>query len=381
VSFRDRYGRYLTIRGRTALPAAIAVGCLALVGAQGPVALTQGVPAAQAAPARSAEATPVLLLPHPLLTVGPVYAAHMHNRPPATSRVLRLPRDLHVVASSIPRPVLAAYVNAARLTDRADQQCQLRWQILAGIGFIESDNARSGGSASPHWDGIANPPILGPLLDGGSGFARLPDTDHGRLDGSARWDRAVGPMQFLPSTWAVYGVDADGDGVANPEDINDSTLAAAHYLCAAASGLSQPQNLIRAVHAYNHSFAYVRAVFTAAASYMSVNPAKLGIGQIPKPKPRLLRISLAVSTPPAGPRPGGKPRPHRSSSPSASPSPTSKPTRRPTPTPLPRPTPTVSSPTPTTSPSPSPTSPVRTPLHSPSPSPSHSTSSAGGSPF
>jgi hypothetical protein len=284
--------------------------------------------------------------------------------------VLRLPPNLHVTTSSIPRAVLAAYVNAARLTSRSDPQCELRWQVIAGIGFIESDNARSGGSANPHWDGIAKPPILGPLLDGQGGFPALSDTDHGALDGSARWDRAVGPMQFLPSTWAVYGVDADGDGAANPEDINDSTLAAAHYLCAAATGLNQPKNLIRAVYAYNHSYAYVRAVLTATASYMSINPAKLGIGQVPKPKHRRVQISLAVGTPPPPPpTKSARRHPRRSSSPS----PTSKPTHRPIP--KPRPTPIFSPPSP--SPSPTPTSPVRTPFRPPSPSPSPS---GGGSP-
>ena len=377
VFFRDRYGRYLTTSGRFALPAGIAVGCLALVGAQGPVPLSHAAPAAQAAPApppATADA-PAAPLPHPLLTVSPVSLAHRHERPPASAPVLRLPTDLHVTTTSIPRPVLAAYVNAARQTDRTDPRCELRWQVIAGIGFIESDHARSGGSADPHWDGIAKPPILGPLLDGQGGFAAIPDTDHGALDGSARWDRAVGPMQFLPSTWAVYAVDADGDGEANPEDINDSTLAAAHYLCAAASGLGTPQNLIRAVYAYNHSYDYVRAVLTATASYMSINPAKLGINKLPKPRP--VRISLTVSAPPPPP-PGSAPAHHRrasSSSPSASASPTPKPKPRPRPTP--RPTVTLSPPSSSSpSPSPSPTSPVRTPLRSPAPSPSPSPSSS-----
>ena len=57
------------------------------------------------------------------------------------------------------------------------------------------------------------------------------DTDAGQFDNDAAYDRAVGPMQFIPSTWSVVGVDADGDGERNPQDIDDAALATAVYLC------------------------------------------------------------------------------------------------------------------------------------------------------
>ncbi len=104
--------------------------------------------------------------------------------------------------------------------------------MLAGIGFIESGHAHSGGSHNPNWSGIADPPIYGPLLDGQNGIALITDSDQGALDGNATYDRAVGPMQFLPSTWREYEVGASGHSAPNPQNIDDATLSAARYLCA-----------------------------------------------------------------------------------------------------------------------------------------------------
>lgn len=199
------------------------------------------------------------------------------HQPPATAPVRRLPSDLNVSARSIPRVVLAAYVNAAKLADRQHPGCGLRWQVVAAIGYIESDNARSGGSYAPGWDGVAKPPILGPVLDGTHGFGAIADTDGGRLDGNTRWDRAVGPMQFIPSTWQRYAADGNHDGIRNPEQIDDATLAAGDYLCTAGGDLMQPESLLAAVLSYNHSKPYAKAVLTVAASYLGVTLDQLGI--------------------------------------------------------------------------------------------------------
>ena len=90
------------------------------------------------------------------------------------------------------------------------------------------------------------------------------ETDHGRVKAVSSAG-AEGPMQFLPSTWAIYGVDGDGDGKADIFDQADAVYSAARYLCA--SGGGQPDTLYDAIFAYNHSDYYVRTVLSLAAQY------------------------------------------------------------------------------------------------------------------
>jgi membrane-bound lytic murein transglycosylase B len=97
--------------------------------------------------------------------------------------------------------------------------------------------------------------------------ATLRDSDGGRLDGDRVNDRAVGPMQFVPSTWAAWRADGDGDGVADPQDLDDAALAAARYLCSAGNDLAGVAGWTRAVLVYNDSMDYVRAVNQAAVRY------------------------------------------------------------------------------------------------------------------
>jgi membrane-bound lytic murein transglycosylase B len=144
--------------------------------------------------------------------------------------------------------------------------CNLRWTTLAGIGLAESDHGQ-GERATLGSDGRALPPIIGAPLDGTNGTKRIPDTDQGRLDGDRVWDRAIGPMQFLPSTWVKYAVDADGDGISDPNDIDDSALAAANYLCASGRDLGTGAGWWAAVLAYNDVQAYAQKVFNAANDY------------------------------------------------------------------------------------------------------------------
>ncbi|MGO3885493.1 MAG: lytic transglycosylase domain-containing protein, partial [Mycetocola sp.] len=115
-------------------------------------------------------------------------------------------------------------------------------------------------------DGVTRPSIIGVALDG-SQTRTIRDTDGGRLDGDTEWDRAVGPMQFIPQSWEDFGEDGSGDGVADPQNIDDASLSAAHYLCEAGGDLSQVSNWITAVAAYNDASDYNANVVAAADHY------------------------------------------------------------------------------------------------------------------
>ncbi|MGB7796043.1 MAG: lytic murein transglycosylase [Pseudonocardiaceae bacterium] len=166
----------------------------------------------------------------------------------------------------IPGAVLDAYQFAQRSLAALRPGCHLPWSVLAGIGRIESNHASDG-----RVDAFGNTlgPILGPRLDGSPGMAAIPDTDHGQLDGDTVWDRAVGPMQFIPASWRAYGVDGNGDGVANPNNIYDATVTTGLYLCAGGADLADPAQLQAAVFRYNHSADYVNVVLQWAQAYLT----------------------------------------------------------------------------------------------------------------
>lgn len=159
-------------------------------------------------------------------------------------------------AAALPAGVFAAYRRAQELLSREAPGCRLRWQLLAAIGQVESGQARGGRVAS---DGTTVTPILGPRLDGVA-YALIRDTDGGAHDADTTYDRAVGPMQFIPSTWARWGADGNGDGRRDPNNVFDAALAAGRYLCAGGRDLSVPAELDRAILGYNRSAAYLRTV-------------------------------------------------------------------------------------------------------------------------
>lgn len=206
--------------------------------------------------------------------------------------------------------------------------CSVDWALLAGISAIESNHGRIGG-ASVARSGQVSTAILGPLLDGGAterereeadptddqvttavdaveaarlivraalersvwglfgrvnevargqraleqavdggnGFAVVVDSDGGRLDGNDRWDRAVGPMQFLPETWSKWATDGNGDGASDPHNLYDAAATAARFLCdlSATRGPS-PSTFVLG---YNDSTSYVRSVLSTAARLRS----------------------------------------------------------------------------------------------------------------
>ena len=177
--------------------------------------------------------------------------------------------------SAVPATAEAAYRRAAAVMTQVDTGCGLTWTLLAAIGEIESDHGRHGG-ATLGADGVSTPVIRGVALDGRGRVSKVRDTDAGAIDGDRRWDRAVGPMQFLPSTWRTVGVDADGDGVRSADDIDDAAMGAAVYLCADKADLTTRPGMRSAVYRYNHSRSYVDDVLRIEASYAaddSVVPA------------------------------------------------------------------------------------------------------------
>jgi membrane-bound lytic murein transglycosylase B len=165
-------------------------------------------------------------------------------------------------ALGIPTVALAAYRNAEAKMAVADPGCGVSWNLLAGIGRIESGHA-GGGAVDAR--GTAVSPIYGPALDG-----TLPGNEviiQSSAGNRVTYARAMGPMQFLPGTWARYAADGDGDGVADPQNLFDSTLAAARYLCSGGLNLRDPAGVMGAILRYNNSVPYAQNVLGWAAAY------------------------------------------------------------------------------------------------------------------
>ncbi|MET8445756.1 lytic transglycosylase domain-containing protein [Streptomyces sp. NPDC005209] len=177
---------------------------------------------------------------------------------PSPSSTIGTPVARGEIEAGIPATVLDAYKRAASELRGAKPGCNLPWQLLAAIGKVESGQARGGNVDA---NGTTLSPILGPQLDG-NGFALIQDTDHGRYDGNSEYDQAVGPMQFIPSTWAWAGRDGNGDGVKDPNNVYDAALAAGHYLCRNGWDLSAQDNLHSAILSYNNSQDYLNTVLS-----------------------------------------------------------------------------------------------------------------------
>jgi membrane-bound lytic murein transglycosylase B len=166
----------------------------------------------------------------------------------------------------VPARALIAYGNAELAMRSAQPGCRLSWATLAGIGRIESNHGRYGG-AILGTDGRPSKPIIGVPLDGSPGVRTIADTDGGRFDGDAARDRAVGPMQFIPGTWARYAADGNGDGLGDPQQIDDAALAAARYLCVNNRDMAGAQGWWAGIMSYNNSVEYGQKVFGLADGY------------------------------------------------------------------------------------------------------------------
>jgi cell wall-associated NlpC family hydrolase len=131
-------------------------------------------------------------------------------------------------ARGYPAVYLALYLDAA-------QTCRgLPWGVLAGIGTVESDNGRSDA----------------PGVHAGANFAG-----------------AEGPMQFEPTTFSEYAVDADPGAPLSVYVPADAVYTAAAMLCASGAASGIRAGISQAVFAYNHLWAYVARVLAWAARY------------------------------------------------------------------------------------------------------------------
>ncbi|MFD4422042.1 lytic transglycosylase domain-containing protein [Agromyces sp. NPDC058484] len=169
-------------------------------------------------------------------------------------------------ATGIPERALSAYAFAHVSIAEEQPECGLDWTTIAAIGEIESDHGSHDGAVLDE-NGNSRPAIIGRALDG-DGVAKIADTDDGLLDGDVTWDRAVGPMQFIPSTWAEWASDANDDGIADPNQIDDAAQTTALYLCASGP-MTSPEGWRAAVYSYNHDNDYVDDVAAVANEFAS----------------------------------------------------------------------------------------------------------------
>ncbi|HET6734212.1 lytic transglycosylase domain-containing protein [Mycobacterium sp.] len=174
-------------------------------------------------------------------------------------------------ALGMPVEALEAYAYAARVAEVENPDCHLEWTTLAGIGQVESHHGTyRGAKIAPNGD--ITPPIRGVRLDGTNGNLEIIDNDGGHLDGDPLYARAMGPMQFIPETWRLYGVDANNDNKVNPDNFDDAALSAAGYLCWRGKDLATPRGWMNALRAYNHSDQYARTVRDWATAYAGGHP-------------------------------------------------------------------------------------------------------------
>ena len=142
----------------------------------------------------------------------------------------------------------------------------------APAGGAEAPAPAADGEAPAAGEGAAAPaapaaPAPPPVI---KRLALILDSDDGELDGDTTFDRAVGPMQFIPTTWELFDSDGNGDGETDPQNIYDAALASARYLCASTVSMATPEGEQRAYFAYNHDLDYSNNVTNAGRGYRAV---------------------------------------------------------------------------------------------------------------
>ena len=240
-------------------------------------------------PTNSSEVTPLAAVESAQRETNGVAVVAM-AKPPAEFRfaatsVYSPPPPAAVVSAvggmRIPAMALSAYRKAEQMMATADPGCGVSWNLLAGIGRIESSHANGGATDAR---GTAVRPIYGPALDG-----TLPGNEiivQSNVGGRAIYARALGPMQFLPGTWSRYAADGDGDGRADPQNVFDASLSAARYLCSGGLNLRNQAQVLTAILRYNNSMAYAQNVLGWAAAY-ATGVAPVDLPAITGPIPAL----------------------------------------------------------------------------------------------
>ncbi|MET8943448.1 lytic murein transglycosylase [Streptomyces sp. NPDC004542] len=267
------------LRKGAATTAVAAAAVAALSGSQAP-GVTADDPGRQAA--AGATAAPEAMSDDNATGNSPYYTdlPPLNSPEPSASPspTIGAPASVGTAEAGIPATVLDAYKKAAAELRDSKPGCNLPWQLLAAIGKVESGQAR-GGRVDANGTTIGR--ILGPQLDG-NGFALIKDTDNGEYDGNSSYDQAVGPMQFIPSTWAWAGRDGNGDGVKDPNNVYDAALAAGHYLCRNDWDLSQQSGLHSAILSYNNSQDYLNLVLSWLEYYRKgTHSVPDGTGSVP----------------------------------------------------------------------------------------------------
>ncbi|ONM50678.1 lytic transglycosylase domain-containing protein [Nocardia donostiensis] len=210
-------------------------------------------------------------------------AKQSRSAPPVVKSVA-LPEDreqaqLPPGQQGIPGIADDAYLSAEQILAEENPECGMPWTVLAGIGRVESTHMFHGKADA---DGNALDPVYGPVLDGSlAGNNVIYDSDGGALDGLSGYDRAVGPMQFLPETWTRYAADGNGDGIADPQNYYDATLTAGKYLCDGGLDMRDTAQQSRAILRYNNSMAYVANVMAWSKAYAT------GVAPRPADLPRI----------------------------------------------------------------------------------------------
>ena len=217
--------------------------------------------------------------------------SHPTALPSPTSSPIAAPSQL--LADGIPQVAYAAFQQAAAREQQVNSACGLSWPLLAAIGRVESDDGRFDGAVL-HTDGTSTPKVIGPALNGQNGMPLIRATDGGALTGDPVYSHAVGPMQFIPSTWAIYGVAIPPDTTPNPFNIYDAAATAAVYLCDAGGNLTTMAGQTAAVTSYNNSASYVSTVLSLEQLYAH----QAGI---------VVPIAPGGSTPPRHPVPPANP--------------------------------------------------------------------------